>query len=148
MGIIGASTERSSSAGGPDPGRRARVLVVDDDKDTRELLAELLAQAGYEVEVAENGRAALARLGCRRRRPTLLLLDLMMPELDGWSVLRALRDVPMRNVRVVVLSAAGIVAAPIPGVRWLQKPIAPDELVMALRAADGDRMTGRPPYPS
>ena len=61
-----------------------RILVVDDDRDIRESLRELLAEAGYAVAVAENGRVALERLRAGLR-PGVILLDLMMPIMDGMT---------------------------------------------------------------
>jgi len=80
------------------------ALVVDDDGDARELMRRLLERDGWEVVEAENGRAALARLG--ERRPELILLDLMMPEMDGFELLGALRArEAWRTIPVVVVTA-------------------------------------------
>ena len=78
--------------------------VVDDDGDARELMRRLLERDGWEVVEAENGRAALARLG--EHRPELILLDLMMPEMDGFELLGALRArEAWRTIPVVVVTA-------------------------------------------
>jgi CheY-like chemotaxis protein len=68
------------------------ILVVDDDPSVRRLLSVQLGLAGYEVHIAENGPAALLAIG--RSEPELVVLDVMMPDLDGWQVLRALRANP------------------------------------------------------
>lgn len=65
------------------------VLVVDDDPDLRESLAQALGHAGYAVEVVPDGESALARIA--ERRPALVLLDLCLPRCDGWQVLETLR---------------------------------------------------------
>jgi len=85
--------------------RRGRsVLVVDDDPDVRALLRRSLEREGYAVVEAEHGRAALARLG--EATPDLVLLDLMMPEMDGFEFLVELRRLPAsRHVPVVVITA-------------------------------------------
>src|SRR4051794_41437583 len=79
------------------------VLVVDDDGDVRALVAELLTRAGYEVSQAPNGREALKLLF--DERPDLVLLDVSMPELDGWATLERIRE--LSDVPVVMLSALG-----------------------------------------
>ncbi len=85
--------------------RSARILVVDDDDDIRHMLELALAPLGHRIETAADGRAALA--ACRDGRPPdLLLLDLMMPHIDGFEVLRTLRSEPQtRGIQVVVLTA-------------------------------------------
>jgi len=80
------------------------VLVVEDDPPTRALLGRALTKAGWTVEEAENGRVALERM--TETRPALVLLDLMMPEMDGFEFLDALRrDQSQRGVPVVVITA-------------------------------------------
>jgi CheY-like chemotaxis protein len=85
--------------------RRDRpVLVVDDDPDVRLLLRRMLERAEYAVAEAEHGRAALARLA--ELTPELILLDLMMPEMDGFEFLDELRRRPAgRSIPVVVFTA-------------------------------------------
>jgi two-component system response regulator MprA len=82
---------------------RHRVLVVDDEEDVRDLVARVLEDAGYLVDVAGDGHDALARIDSAR--PDLIVMDLMMPHLDGWGLLRRLRAHSDRP-NVVVLSAA------------------------------------------
>lgn len=95
----------SRSAGGPAPAD-GYILVVDDDADHRELLADSLSAMGYSVEQAENGRLALDRL--EEQLPALLLLDLKMPVMSGWAVLEALRQMPRASgIPVLVISAYG-----------------------------------------
>jgi two-component system OmpR family response regulator len=62
---------------------RKKVLVVDDDRSLTELLQMVLEDAGYEVELAENGREAI--LSAAREPPDLVVLDVVMPEMDGWA---------------------------------------------------------------
>lgn len=83
------------------------VLIVDDDPDTRERIAALLTREGWRVAAAENGVAGLEATAARK--PCLILLDLMMPEMDGFGFLRALRANPeWRDIPVVVLTAKDI----------------------------------------
>jgi CheY-like chemotaxis protein len=78
--------------------------VVDDDRDNRELLVELLASEGYLVSSASNGRQALEE--AHALRPDVILLDLMMPIMNGWEFRsEQLRDPELSNVPVVIVSA-------------------------------------------
>jgi CheY-like chemotaxis protein len=86
---------------------RREVLVVDDDDDLREQLAELLGAAGYEVVTARDGREALERLH-RGDRPGVILLDLGMPIMDGRALTTELKkDLRTRGIPVVLLSGLG-----------------------------------------
>ncbi len=69
---------------------RARILVVDDDAPVREILADQLAEAGYLVSTAEDGEEALAKVSSES--PDLILLDVIMPNLDGFEVCRRLKS--------------------------------------------------------
>lgn len=81
-----------------------RVLAVDDDRDLREFYGALLRDEGHEVRLARDGVEALAQLDWG---PDLILLDLMMPVMDGYEFLRRLREHPLgEHVPVLVLSAA------------------------------------------
>jgi len=79
-----------------------RVLVVDDDPSIRELLSTALEDDGYEVMPAANGQDALSV--CERWRPDVIVLDLMMPVMDGWTFAKRLRE--RHEIPIVVLSAA------------------------------------------
>ena len=81
------------------------VLVVDDDPDILEALSEILEAEGYTVSRARNGQEALERLA--QSRPALILLDLMMPVMDGWEFARRMKDAypPERRPPIIVLSA-------------------------------------------
>ena len=78
-----------------------RILVVDDDEDIRTLLRELLGRAGYRVEEAADGRAALRQLF--ETPPSLVLLDVNMPEMDGYQTLERIRD--LSDVPVIMVTA-------------------------------------------
>jgi CheY-like chemotaxis protein len=85
------------------------VLVVDDDSSVRLLLRRILEGEGYAVIEAENGRAALERMG--ERVPGAILLDLMMPEMDGFEFLSALHEHPAwRQIPVVIVTAKDLTA--------------------------------------
>lgn len=105
----------------------SRLLLVDDDDDIRETLAEALGDLGHAVQQAHDGREALAVLRASDPLPDLILLDLMMPTMDGVEFRREQQaDATIANVPVVVLSAdaaAGTRVAEL-GVReCLRKPV-------------------------
>jgi DNA-binding response OmpR family regulator len=119
-----------------EPARSRHILVVDDEPVIRETLGELLEIDGYLVETAQNGLDALRRL--RQRRPDVLVLDLMLPVLDGWDVLRACRADPMlTDLPIIVMSARPDVAESVAGLdvqACLTKPFEFDELLDSLAA--------------
>jgi CheY-like chemotaxis protein len=87
--------------------RRHRVLVVEDDVDLREAIRDTLEAEGYEVVLAEHGEEALAQLRAEPR-PCVVLLDLMMPHMDGWKFMEQMRIHPvLANIPLVVVSAYG-----------------------------------------
>ena len=93
------------------PPAAARVLVVDDDTYIRDVVAQLLASEGYAVEEAANGAEALRIVTETARRPDLILLDLMMPVMDGWEFARRLQEHrPRLDIPIIVLSAARLPA--------------------------------------
>jgi PAS domain S-box-containing protein len=97
------SREGHEAAPGEARQRQGRVVVADDNADMREYVGRVL-EPRYEVELAENGAQALSAI--RRARPDLLLTDVMMPEMDGFQLLAALRaDASLRSLPVVMLSA-------------------------------------------
>jgi CheY-like chemotaxis protein len=84
----------------------AKILVVDDEKDVVELLKFLLEKDGYNVITAFNGREALAT--AKQEIPDLMLLDVMMPEMDGYTVQTQLLDNPnTRGIPIIILTAKG-----------------------------------------
>src|SRR5687767_13952110 len=113
----------------------ARILVVDDEPDMLFLLRINLEHAGHEVVTEPDGRAALASV--RSDPPDVLILDLMMPDIDGWAVLeevKADRDERLRSMPIVMFTALGghelQARGAIEGaVRWLTKPVPMDTLL-------------------
>ncbi|HET7348806.1 MAG TPA: response regulator [Acidobacteriaceae bacterium] len=88
-------------------GRKYLILIADDRPSSRELLRVVLERAGYEVIEAQDGEAALEEI--RARKPDLVLLDLQMPRLDGYGVLKAVRgDEHLAGLPVVALTASAM----------------------------------------
>ncbi len=113
----------------------ARVLIVDDDLDIREAVSEFLSYEGHEVFTASDGEQALVR--CRQLHPDLVLLDLMMPGMNGWDFRRAqLREPSIASIPVVVVSALGRVAD-LAVAGFLPKPFNLDDLTAVVRATSG-----------
>lgn len=81
----------------------SRVLVVDDDPDIRKLVVELVRLSGHEASSAASGGEALAALAQAGQPPDLMLLDVQMPDMDGWDTLRAIRERPELAELPVVL---------------------------------------------
>src|SRR5512139_516436 len=114
----------------------ATVLVVDDERDIREVVAEVLEGEGYEVLGARDGAEALGKL--RAHHPALVLLDLMMPGMDGWEFCAARKREPdLCAIPVIVISALGKVSG-LDAAAFLQKPFAIDALVSAVRRYGGE----------
>ena len=122
---------RSAAAGSGDGRRRDVVLVADDNADMREYLVELLRRE-YEVHAVRDGMTAIEE--AKRLRPALILTDIMMPRLDGFGVLRAIRsDEELRSVPVILVSARAGEEARVEGLEagaddYLVKPFTAREL--------------------
>ena len=112
----------------------ATVLIVEDDLDTREMLEQFLEIQGFHVETAENGQRALECLG-EGCAACVILLDLMMPVMDGWEFRRQLdADPTLAPVPVIVLSALDRVrSANIDAAAFLKKPLDFDRLLDLVR---------------
>ena len=113
----------------------SRVLVIDDDDDIRALVVTLLQRAGVTVRDAPNGREGLREF--HAWRPDLVVLDVSMPELDGWNVLDRIRD--MSAVPVLMLTARGDELERVRGLQagaddYVVKPFGKQELVARVQA--------------
>ncbi len=119
-------------------GGQARILLADDNADMRDYLARLLTTAGWEVEAAVDGEAALE--AARRRRPDLMLADVMMPRLDGLGLVAALRRDPrLAELPIILLSARAGDEARVEGLDagaddYLIKPFTARELLARVRS--------------
>jgi len=115
---------------------RASVLVVDDEPTIGEVVARYLERAGYHARVAADGPQALAL--CAQSAPDLVVLDVMLPGIDGLEVMRRLREEPA-PARVILLTARGRESDRIVGLRrgaddYVVKPFSPGELVARVEA--------------
>jgi two-component system, OmpR family, response regulator ResD len=113
---------------------RGSVLVVDDEPTIGEVVSAYLERAGYETRVAADGLAALDAVA--ERRPDLIVLDLMLPGLDGLEVMRRVRD---RSTAIILLTAKGEESDRVIGLRlgaddYVVKPFSPAELVARVDA--------------
>jgi CheY-like chemotaxis protein len=113
----------------------ARVLLVDDEQDIREAVSEALQYEGHDVVTAVDGAEALR--ACRLSRPDVILLDLMMPGMNGWEFRVAQRREPeLSEIPVVVVSALGRVGT-IEATAFLPKPFSLEDLLSAVRRFGG-----------
>ena len=115
-----------------------RILIVDDDREVLRLMRAYLEQAGYEVLVAYNGETAIHML--RSEKPDLLLLDLMLPDVDGYDITRLVRsDANLSHTPIIMLTARvddtdKIVGLEMGADDYVTKPYNPREVVARVRA--------------
>ena len=108
------------------------VLVVEDDEDVRDSIFDALTRKGYQVAVAENGQEALAVLA-GRPHPCVVLLDLVMPVMDGWQFLSSVQlDPVLARIPVVVVSAHASTHPPAGTSQLLRKPFDFHDLFQAV----------------
>ena len=112
-----------------------KILVVDDEKKIVEIVKAYMEREGYEVSAAYDGKAALA--AAKQQSPDLVILDLMLPQVSGWDVCRALRA--ESNIPVIMLTARDDVTDKIVGLElgaddYVTKPFDPKELVSRVKA--------------
>jgi len=116
-----------------DESRPTRVLVVDDERDVRTLVCHILVDQGYEVDSAVDGREALEKI--RAGAPDLVVLDLMMPEVDGVAVLRVRRNEDLApDTRILILTAKtdtqdAVWCWELGADEYVTKPVDPDRLL-------------------
>lgn len=126
----------------------ARILVVDDDKQIARLVRSYLEQAGHQVMTANDGETALHTI--RREKPDLVVLDLMLPDRDGWDITRLVRGDPdLAGLPIIMLTARvedtdKIVGLELGADDYIAKPFNPREVVARVRAVLR-RSTGEAP---
>ena len=112
----------------------AQILIVEDDDDLRLVVSDMLRDLGYRVATAVNGRDALDYLRANRP-PGLIVLDLMMPVMDGVEFCRRrLRDPSLRAIPIFLFTARGQSIANVSAVKVLRKPLVVDEFIDAVRS--------------
>ncbi len=117
------------------------ILVIEDDRQIRRVVEGYLQQAGYRVLIAADGTTGLAL--AQQEKPALLVLDLMLPDLDGWEITRRLRassDPALAGIYILMLTARVEEADRVVGLEmgaddYVAKPFSPRELVARVRAA-------------
>ncbi len=115
-----------------------KILIVDDEKDIREILKFNISKAGYKVYTAENGEKALEII--RSKKPHLVLLDVMMPVMDGYQTCSAIREMPQNLQTIVVFLSARnddysqIAGFEVGGDDFVTKPVNPRVLISRIKA--------------
>lgn len=119
-------------------GQAKRILVVDDIEDNLSLLQAVLTEEGYEVDIANNGKSALANI--EASPPDLVLLDTMMPKMDGYEVTRRIRqNKQLPFIPILLITAYEDVNVPqgldLGANDFIRKPIDYDELIARIKAS-------------
>ncbi len=119
------------------PSARGKVLVVDDEPTIADVVSRYLRRAGYEAGVAATGTDALRRAG--NERPDVVVLDLMLPDVDGLEVMRRLRQQDRKHAAIILLTARGEESDRVIGLRlgaddYVVKPFSPAELIARVDA--------------
>lgn len=116
------------------------ILVVEDDEAIRETMTEILELEGYQVESRENGQVALEYLSQAKTLPNVILLDLMMPVMDGFEFCENKSHTPFSHIPVVVMSADGHVKQKqnqTQAIAYFKKPIDLDVMMDTLKKVIG-----------
>lgn len=122
-------------------GESKKILVVDDDQDLAKLVQIILSQEGYEVACAPNGKAGIEMVDSFE--PDLIILDVMMPELDGFAACKKLKSSEKNEIPIILLTGVAEhirnTNYPLDGVlrsdaeEYLEKPVNPEEILRVVR---------------
>ena len=117
--------------------KNEKILVVDDEPKLRKLVGDFLIKEGYEIEEAGDGEEALNKFLKNKEKYSLIILDVMMPKMDGWETLEGIRS--ESNIPVVMLTAKGEEADEVKGFKtgandYVQKPFSPRILIARINA--------------
>lgn len=116
---------------------KSKILVVDDEKDILELVGLILSGEGMSVLQAQDGLSALEI--ARKEKPDLILLDIMMPEIDGWEVLKILKiEEETKHIPVAMLTCKTETRDKVLGIQegavdYITKPFAPEDLIVRVQ---------------
>ncbi len=123
-------------------GEKKRILCIEDEPEMIDLIKVILEKKGFEVRGAVGGKEGLEK--ARAEKPDLILLDLMMPEMDGWEVYRQLKsDEELKDIPVIVVTARSQSIDKILGLHiarvddYITKPFGPSELVESIKRVLG-----------
>jgi len=117
---------------------KEQILIIEDDKHISKLVKYNLEKAGYDCIVADDGEEALDVLA--KERPDLIILDIMLPKMDGFELCRAIKqDVKLKNIPIIMLTAKGeevdrIVGLELGADDYVVKPFSPRELILRIKA--------------
>ena len=122
----------------PSPAQAQRILLVDDLEDNVSLLEAILAEEGYEIDSARNGKSALAKI--EASPPDLVLMDAMMPGMDGYEVTRRIRENPkLPFIPILMITASESANIPqgleLGANDFIRKPIDFEELIARIKAS-------------
>jgi two-component system cell cycle response regulator DivK len=123
--------------GANEAGMTKRILVVEDQEDNRQILRDLLGNAGYELVEAENGEEAIAAVA--RQRPDLILMDIQLPVMDGYEATRRIRaNLDLKSIPIIAVTSYALtgdenkaLAAGCDG--YVSKPYSPRDLLAKVR---------------
>ena len=124
-------------------GERRRILLIEDDASLRKLLERMLVSSGYDVMLAEHGLDGLVKIDRAQPKPDLLIVDVMMPELDGITLVRALRGhTETRKIPVIFLTAKSDAKTVAEGISvgakyYITKPFRVEDLLTKVQRALG-----------
>ncbi|RMF89533.1 MAG: response regulator [Methanobacteriota archaeon] len=120
-----------------------KILLVDDEPEIRTLYKKMLEKEGYTVSTAKDGRDALEKVAADR--PDLIILDIMMPGMDGWEVSKKIKtDLATKDIPVVILSVKAGITEKVKSIeeslaeRHLGKPVGRSELISTVKALLGE----------
>ena len=124
------------------PRNKPLILVVDDDEGIRKLLFQILSGAGYEVLTAENGKEAIELV--KKRKPDLIIMDLMMPVMDGETAIKRIReDTELKNIPIVIVSVLS--RRKLPADAYLEKPVEEERLLEVVHNLLSSKKTSKLP---
>ncbi len=117
--------------------KNEKILIVDDEPKLRKLVKDFLVKEGYDIDEAGDGQEALDKFLKNKEKYSLIILDVMMPKLDGWETLEAIREVS--EVPIIMLTARGEESDEVKGFKagandYVQKPFSPRILIARINA--------------